>query len=35
MLQNVLIVVIAVAHHYQRELLNPLPTGHLPAQSQQ
>ena len=31
--KNVLIAVIAAARHYQRELSNLLPTGHLPAQS--
>ena len=31
--KNDLIAIIAVARHYQRELLKLLPIGHLPAQS--
>ena len=33
--KNVLNAVIAVARHYQREISNLLPIGHLPAQSKQ
>ena len=33
--KNVLITVIGVSRYYQQELSNPLPIGHLPAQSQQ
>ena len=33
--KNILIAVIAVARHYQRELSNLPPIGHFPAQSQQ
>ena len=35
LLQNVLTAVITVTRHYQRELLNLLPIGHLPVQIQQ
>ena len=35
MLKFFLIAAIAVARHYQQELLNLLPIGYLPAQRQQ
>ena len=35
MLKFLLIAAIAVAPHYQQELLNLLPIGYLPAQGQQ